>query len=637
MMHGTRTPREARVIPPPPRYPQRNALTPWLIRIPLLGMTAVLLLIFIAAIYVALLQVQYDRLIYPGVSAYGVDLSGMTQEQAIAALSANYTYGDQAVFTFRDGERAWQKSAKELGVVFDARKTVELAYQVGRGEGLINNLLAQGDAWINGRTVQPTVVFDESLAKAMLDQIGAEINRPVLDATLMLRGTTVSATASQVGRQLDTGATLNLVRQVILNLTTGAEIPLVIKETQPVLVNVDEATARLRAAVSSPIKLFIEAATTSDPGPWQATPDFIAGLLSVTRIDNPDGSAHYEVGVNVDPMRAFLNQMASELVVTPQSARFVFNEQTREFEVIKESVDGRELDIEATASAFEAAIFRTENRIVPLHFNLITPTANSTAKARDLGITELVVEATTYFYGSSDERRTNIQVAASKFHGLVIAPNQTFSFNEFLGDVSPETGYETGLVIFGDRTIQGVGGGVCQVSTTIFQAAFFGGYPIVERYAHGYRVGYYESGVTTANGQRFKGGVGMDATVYSPMIDLKFQNDTPHYILMEAYFNPTKQSLTFKFYSTGVGRQVFVEGPTMSNVVPHGPAKYTESTDLRPGQVRQIDYAVDGVDVRVWRTVKAGERILISGEEVYSHYLPWSDQYLVAPGGAPKR
>ncbi|PJF35763.1 MAG: hypothetical protein CUN49_08895 [Candidatus Thermofonsia Clade 1 bacterium] len=620
------------------RSPQHTALLAWLIRLPLLGATAIIMLFLLAALYLALHQLQFNQLIYPGVSAFGVDLSGMTHQQAMAALAARFTYGESAIFTFRDGERFWQKSAAELGVKYDPLQTVEAAFRIGRGGNLLENLRQQADAWLNGAAVQPIVVFDQSQAAAQLNQIAAEIDRPVQDAALMLNGTQVIATASQVGRQVDVEATLGLLRQVILTLTSGAEIPIVVRETQPAVQDVAEAAAKVRVALSSPIQLYLPVTREGDPGPWQASVEFISGLLRIQRVENADGTARYTVSANAEPLRAFLTELAPQLRIEPRNARFVFNEVRRELLPIEDSVDGRELDIEASLRAFEAAIFRTEDRRVPLSLITIKPAAHSQTTAAELGITEKIVEATTFFYGSSPERRTNIQVAAQRFHGLVIAPGEVFSFNKYVGDISPETGYETGLVIYGDRTIEGVGGGVCQVSTTIFQAAFFGGYPIVERYPHGYRVGYYESGTAVANGRRYSAGVGMDATVYAPIIDLKFRNDTPYYILIAVNFVPSKQSLSITFYSTSSGRIVEKSGPRLSNVVPHGKPKYTESPSVRPGETRQVDYAVDGVDARVWRTIRTLDgQILVDNEEFFSRYVPWSAQFLVAPGYAPKQ
>lgn len=616
---------------------RRLALLAWLIRLPLLGATAVILLFLLAALYLALHQLQFTQLIYPGVSAFGVDLSGMTHQQAAAALAARFTYGERAIFTFRDGDRFWQRTAAELGVSYDPLQTVEEAFKIGRGSTLLENLLEQADAWLNGASVQPRVIFDQSQAAAWLKQIAAQIDRPVLDATLSLNGTQVIATTSQVGRQVDIEATLGLLRQVILTLTTGAEIPLVVRETQPAVRDVEEAAAKVRTALASPIQLYLPVTRQNDPGPWQASPEFISGLLNIQRVENGDGTARYTVSANAEPLRAFLTELAPQLRIEPRNARFVFNEARRELLPIQDSIEGRELDIETSLKAFEAAIF-SDNRRVPLSFITVKPMAHSQASAAELGITEKIVEATTFFYGSSAERRTNIQVAAQRFHGLVIEPGEVFSFNKYIGDISPETGYETGLVIYGDRTIEGVGGGVCQVSTTIFQAAFFGAFPIVERYPHGYRVGYYESGTAIANGRRYAAGVGMDATVYAPIIDLKFRNDTPYHILIAVNFVPSKQSLTITFYSTNSGRVVEMSGPRLSNVVPHGKPKYTESPSMRPGQVRQIDYAVDGVDARVWRTIRNLDgQVLVDNEEFFSRYVPWSAQFLVAPGYAPKQ
>jgi vancomycin resistance protein YoaR len=360
-------------------------------------------------------------------------------------------------------------------------------------------------------------------------------------------------------------------------------------------------------------------------------------MYTVVRTENGDGTAKYELKTNTEPLKNFLQGLAQPLEVQPVNARFLFNDATGQLDVIQDSVDGRILNVTSTVDLFQQVMVRPTERRSPLVFNDAVAPVNTKSTAAQLGITQEIVAATTFFYGSTLERRKNIQVAASRFHGLVIEPGEVFSFNKYLGDVSPESGFETGLVIFGDRTIQGVGGGVCQVSSTVFQAAFFAGFPIKERYAHGYRVGYYESGTAVANGQRYTSGVGMDATVYSPIIDFKFVNDTPYYLLIESYYSPEKQALTFKFYSTGTGRVVAKDGPTLSNVVGHGAPKYTESKDVRPGETRQVDYAVNGVDVRVYRTVTQNGAVIVSREEFYSHYLPWSSQFLVAPGYAPRR
>jgi len=602
---------------------------PWPLRLAMLLLTGVALLLIVLALAVAVFQARYAGRVYPGVSAFGLDLGGLSAGEAARALDGRFVYDEQAIFTFRDGERFWQLTAGELGVSLDAAATVGAAMRLGREGALPDNLRTQVDLWLNGRTVAPTVIFDEARAEAALRAIAAGIDRPVRDAELALQGTQVISAPGQVGRTVDIPAALAALRQEVLKLQTGAEIPLTIVETQPAILAAGEAEARLRAALAGPLSLVADEASGGQAGPWVASVENIAAMLEVRRVTGDDGAPAYEVGLNPEQFASFLNGVAPQLTIQPQPARFIFNEETRQLEVISPSVNGRELDVEASLAAIASALFTPPPapgapRQVALAFRYIVPTVHSGATAAELGITELIAQATTYYLGSGASRQQNIAQAAARFHGLVIAPGEEFSFNQWLGDVSAEEGYEESLIIYGGRTIKGVGGGVCQVSTTVFQAAFYAGYPILERYPHGYRVGYYEYGE----------GVGMDATVFSPLVDFRFLNDTPYHLLIEAYTNPQNASVTFRFYSTGVGRVVNKIGPRIENVTPHGPAVYEENPELAPGQTRQVEWAVDGADVTVTRQVFRDGR-LEQEDHFFSHYLPWNAVIQVAPGELP--
>jgi vancomycin resistance protein YoaR len=236
--------------------------------------------------------------------------------------------------------------------------------------------------------------------------------------------------------------------------------------------------------------------------------------------------------------------------------------------------------------------------------------------APKFGIKELVAQGVSNFKGSAPGRILNIQTATAQFEGIVIPPGRTFSFDQNLGDVVEANGYDDAYVIFADRTILGPGGGVCQVSTTVFRAAFWGGYPIVERWAHAYRVGYYEPPV------------GLDATVFSPVVDFKFKNDGDTYLLIQTQVDLKTTTLTFNLYGTKPNRTVEMEDPVVENVVPHGPAVYTDDPSLKKGVVKQVDTAHDGEDVTIYR------RILVNGQLVkrdrfFSRYQPWVARYQV--------
>ena len=195
-----------------------------------------------------------------------------------------------------------------------------------------------------------------------------------------------------------------------------------------------------------------------------------------------------------------------------------------------------------------------------------------------------------------------------------------------LGNISLENGYAEALIIYGDQTIQGVGGGVCQVSTTLFRAAFFAGFPIVERHAHAYRVGYYEM---RSNGTRDPNLAGLDATVYVPIVDMKFTNDTEHWLLMETYMG--QSSLTWKFYSTKDGRRVNWETTGPTNVIPAPEPLYRENPDLDKGEIDQVDFAADGAEIYVTRTVYKDDRVHFS-DSFYTKFQPWRAIYEYGPG-----
>jgi len=164
--------------------------------------------------------------------------------------------------------------------------------------------------------------------------------------------------------------------------------------------------------------------------------------------------------------------------------------------------------------------------------------------------------------------------------------------------------------------VLGPGGGVCQVSSTAFRAAFFGGFPIVERWAHAYRVGFYEPPV------------GLDATVFAPSVDFKFKNDTDAYLLIQTKFDLKTTTLTFNFYGTKPNRTVEMEDPIMENIVPHGPAIYTDDPTLKKGTTKQVDFAHDGADVTVWRKILVNGQ-LVKREKFFSRYEPWVARYQV--------
>ena len=595
----------------PVRPTQAAWRLPWLLvlLIALASFAVVLIFGFIA------FQIYYSARVLPGVSVWNVDLSNQSLDEAAATLGNVFDAKfNSARVDVSDGQQAWIANPIDLGIRFDPRATALAALELSQG-----GLPGQTDVLLNGAALPPRIVFDPTAARAYFEQMGTQLNRPAIDASLQLSGTTVITTAAQVGRELDVEAALKLLPE-LAKADGPKRVVLPITTHPPHLTDIDLPAAQLQQALNRNLTLVLENPVPGEPASWDLTPQQLLNFLMVSK--SPDSGA-IEIKFNQEPLLAGLADLAQQIDRKPENARLVFNDETRQLEAIKPGKIGRALDITTTVTRMNEALQRGEQRVA-LAVNEQRPDFYDDAKAADLGITELVATGQTFYGGSSVERMKNIGAATATQHGVIVKPGETYSFNDNLGDVSLDTGFAEALIIYNGQTVKGVGGGVCQVSTTAFRAAFNGGYPIIERWPHAYRVGWYERGF----------GPGLDATVFSPYVDFKFKNDTPYHILIEAYANDAAGRLTFKFYSTSDGRQVTIAEPVVENVVPHPEEKIEEDPTLAVGVRQQVDYAADGADVTVKRTVTRDGQVL-SEDRVFTRYQPWQAIFKVGTGGAP--
>jgi vancomycin resistance protein YoaR len=561
-------------------------------------------------------QLIYAGRIFPGVSVGGVDLSGLSPNDAALKLSQTLSYPINGKVLFRDADKLWVASPAELGMVFDPSASSLAAYDFGRSGGLFGALAGQVTAGGLGSDVAPVIIFDQRVAYTYLQNISTQTDRPVVEANLRVEGTTVTAEPGQLGRSLNLDATLIYLGAQLQSFRDG-EVALVIQETAPKLLDVSSQAEAARQILSQPLVLTIPNFREGDPGPWVYDIPVVTNMLAVNIVDN-NGKAEMKVGLERVALRDTLTELKTFVDRLPANARFVFNDATGQLEPISASAIGRSMDVEASILAINDALLRGEHTVA-LSVGEQQPLVADTATGAELGVVQLVGEQTTYFYGSSDARIQNIVAAAERYHGLLVAPGETFSMGSVLGDVSLENGFAEALIIYGGRTIKGVGGGVCQVSTTLFRTVFFAGYPVAERYSHAYRVSYYEMDASGSVDTDF---AGMDATVYFPLVDFKFVNDTPSWLLMETYVNVAARTITWKLYSTSDGRSVTWETTGPSNVVPPPEPLFEENPELKRNEIKQIDYAAQGADVNVTRTVWINGQVYFT-DQFQTHYQPW--------------
>lgn len=320
----------------------------------------------------------------------------------------------------------------------------------------------------------------------------------------------------------------------------------------------------------------------------------------------------------------FLENLSKQIDIPAQEALFQFS--SGRVTAFRPSAIGQRVDLVRAKKDFESHLSPPTSTTIIL---LIVPVEAKvkTEEANNLGIKEILGEGQSFFRGSISNRIYNISLAASRLNGILITPGETFSFNEKLGEITAETGYKQAYIIKEKKTVLDDGGGVCQVSTTLFRAALNAGLPIEERQAHAYRVAYYEQGPVPSGAGQGGFGPGLDATVYAPRTDLKIKNDTPAYILIQSDTNTKNASLTFALYGTADARKATISKPRVWDEVKPLEALYQDDPTLPKGQVKQVDFAAWGAKTSFDYKVTRGEEIL-QNRTFSSNFQPWQAVFL---------
>ncbi len=589
---------------------------------------------------VAAYEWRYSDRIYQGVYSAGIPLGDLTLNEAQDALRAALSPYPGVPITLQYDQQAWLLSAADLGITVNAAATAAEAFGVGRrgladsdGDllnrwlGLRADLVTQWEALQHGIQVSPTLNLNQDQLALTLRRIAQQIDLPAQEGMLVINGLEVSGLPGRVGRQVDFAATWDaLLAQV--RAGTGGTVALVVHERRPVVLSVETAVGRAQALLGRSLLLTGDGAD----GPRQFAVDAAQLRQWLSLTPRLDASGNVELAVTLDRERAteFVRELAPHIDRSAYDAVLDFDRQTQQVTVRQPSRLGLALDVAASVEAIETVVMQSPQgdpssgngnglpapEQVALVIQSIAPRVDSN-KIAEMGIVEQISEGTTFFAGSSPERVHNIVNTVEKFQGVVIPPGEQFSFYQVVGDVTLANGFVDSLIIAGDRTEVGVGGGVCQVSTTVYRAAFWAGFPVLERYAHGYVVGWY-------------GEPGWDASIFTPDADFRFLNDTGHYILIQPELDLKKGRLTFHVYGTR-NRSVEAEKGVVTNVRPAPDPLYREDADLPSGAIKQVDWAKEGMDVTVKRIIKYDDG-RVKEDRFVSRYRPWQAVFLYGPG-----
>ena len=583
-------------------YPERPATIR--IRRGALDFVVLFALVLLVALLAVIFGWQYwhaDR-IYSGVTVSNVPVGGLTRAQALERLNRTLVRQPLPPMLVTFGGRQWPIGAGQATASIDTLDAVNKAYMVGRRGDASTKLDEQISAALGAITVRPALNLDVPQLRQALSQVASEVRTPAR-AGVLVNDLYIEP---QPGVDVDVDSTLANLVQVLQNHMDDEQVVaplLTIALDPPPEVESPQATSEQTLASLSSAPLMLR--DTRYGLEFAIDPAALEGLTF----------SHQPLRLDEDRLRTLVEGWAGQIDIAPVDARLRFDQAAGAPAVVQNSRVGRELDVDGTMASIRDAV-SNGSMAASLIIRDRLPAVDSRYISQ-MGIQELVASGTTYFAGSSPARVHNIEVAAEKFEGVVIPPNGIFSFNKVVEDVTGANGFEDSLIIWGDRTAVGVGGGVCQVSTTVFRAAYAAGLPIVERYNHGYVVSWY-------------GEPGLDATIYTPSVDFRFRNDTGSYLLLEPVVDGIGGTITFNLYGTKPDRVVTIGEPVITDIVEPEPAIYRYDETLGYGEKEQVDWEQNGMTSKVTRTIlENGET---RSETLTSVYQPWRAVYLYGPG-----
>lgn len=344
-------------------------------------------------------------------------------------------------------------------------------------------------------------------------------------------------------------------------------------------------------------------------------------IVSILGLDRFDLTA--SLTYDITPIKEHLDDLQSQYNRDPENALFQFeNGRVTAFKIERNGLQVKTDEALATINTeLQNLPFRTGKRIIVRVGDVLIKPQITLASINDQGIEEKIGEGRSDYTGSIPGRVHNLILATSRINGVIVKKDQVFSFNQTVGDISADTGYEQAYIIKNGQTVLGDGGGVCQVSTTLFRAAMDAGLPIIERNAHAYRVHYYENDRKP----------GFDATVFAPHVDFKFKNDTSGALLIQTEVDKKTRTLTYTFYGKKDGRVVTISNATIWDIQPAPPARFQDDPTLKVGVTKQVDWAAPGTKSKFhYRVERNGE--LLQDRDFFSNFRPWQAAYLVGTG-----
>ncbi|MCC7024916.1 MAG: VanW family protein [Thermomicrobiales bacterium] len=570
-----------------------------------------------AAVILLTVRASYAERIFPAVTVADVAVGGLPMDVASARIAQRAAALESSTITLTHDNASWSATLGEIGVSVDEQAALADAARIGREESALQRLRSTSRAAANGTRVALPIAVDYQQLDRWFDEIDRELGSPPHDASIAIDGANVSIVPEVDGTVVDRPRARTVITRLLQHLEpVQADLPVQTKIAAVRAADLEPARALLAQAIAQPLQV------ASDTGAWTLPGAEIAQFVDQKVTAGQGGAPAIALSLDREKLAPWLSdRLAAQINREPTDAVVGWNGER--VVSVEPSVDGVRLDAAKLAEEVEGRFFGGGGTITaPVTY--IKPKIDS-GNLDALGITTLLGSGQSNYSGSNDGRATNVAVGARLLNGTLIPPWGEFSFNGAIGLIDEEQGFVEAQVIDGENIGQDIGGGICQVSTTVFRAAYLAGLPITEWWPHRFRIGFYEY-----DGWK----PGLDASILQPTTDpstwadFKFENPSDSWMLVESWTDGV--NVIVNIYGADLGYQVETTGPTWGAKTQMLPPSEVVDDKLDPGTIEEVQIGGIGEELSHYRVVRDRNGQVLWEGNFYTKYFPRGEVWKVS-------
>ena len=559
----------------------------------------------------------YSKKVYLHQFVGQVNYSGMSKQKLVDKLSENAAnvLKNPVNLTFTENNAKYSIKPSDIALSFDINATADNVWQVGRNKKVDLAAFEQLKSIFQKQNHTAVFSYNHDLLNQKIADLAKGVDEDAKDYSISYENGQFA-----LNSQLKEGKKVNQdkLKGIVDSCFASLNCPTISFAREDYKPQISESNAKQSLSLANQI-LTAGVITLKDGDTnYTVDKDTLAGFVAF----QADGD-RLNLLPNESRIKAYVVSLSSQIDQIAVDSKLTMTD--GKVTVFQPSKDGRTLNQEVTIESLKNVINlrispnlnATDTKTVALQVDVKKPSV-SDSEISSLGINELVGTATTDFKGSPVNRVHNLTVGANDINGVLLKPGEEFSTLSHLGTIDAAGGYLEELVIKGNTTVPDFGGGLCQVSSTLFRAALNAGMKITERQNHSYRVSYYEPPV------------GMDATIYDPAPDFKFVNNYNGSVLIQSEIVGTK--ITFNLYGTKDNRKVEISDPVVSDYTNPDPPVYAETDTMPAGQTKRIEKAHQGATAVFDYKVTGADGTVLQQKTFKSVYVPWQERWLVGTG-----